>query len=92
MIAHVPLPSGQNVKAHVEITVPPGLYIVAGHICTPNGNTSSNIYTDKAIVVAKASEEANVDLIIPSVGTCAQHFYVPFIAAAAALQQPLPPR
>jgi hypothetical protein len=90
VVAHVPLPYGPKAQAHVEIVVPPGLYIIAGHICTPNGNASSNIYTDKAIVIAKSNEVANVDLIIPEVGTCAHNFYSAFIDANARLPRPLP--
>jgi hypothetical protein len=90
VVAHVPLPYGPKVQAHVDIVIPPGLYLVAGHICTPNGNANSNIYTDKAIVIAKSNEVANVDLIIPDVGTCSHNFYGAFIDANARLPRPLP--
>jgi hypothetical protein len=90
VVAHVSLPYGEKVQAHVEIVVPPGIYMVAGHICTPNGNASSNIFTDKAVAIAKSNEVVNVDLIIPNVGTCANNFYSAFINANAMLAQPIP--
>ena len=77
MVAHVTLPQG---KAHVDIEVPPGMYVVAGHICAPD--RAFNNDTDKAIVVAKCNETVSVDLIIPSVSTCAWNFVGPFVYEA----------
>jgi hypothetical protein len=80
------LPKGD---AHVEVEVPPGMYIVAGHICMQPEDTF-NGYTDKAVVLAKGNEVSNVDLIISTVATCAWQFTVPFVREAVRRRLPDP--
>ena len=60
-----PVPVGQ---AHVELEVPPGCYIVQGHVCGEADHI--NEYTDKAIAIVGCGQEACVNLIVPGVGTC----------------------
>jgi len=62
-ITRVTVPVGES---HVELEVPPGCYIVQGHVCEPGIND----FTDKAIVIAGCNQELCVDLIVPRVRTC----------------------
>jgi hypothetical protein len=83
IVKTVTLPQG---PAHVEIEVPPGMYVVAGHICTPAEAPGFNDYTDMAMVLAKGNEVTNVDLIVPTVGTCVGNILIPFVRAVAQLE------
>jgi hypothetical protein len=86
LVKHVDLQVGE---AHVEIEVPPGCYVVQGHICMfPEVNF--NNYTDKAMVVAGCNQELCVDLIIPLVGTCVLRDLHPFIREALQARVPNP--
>jgi hypothetical protein len=67
-------------EAHVEVEVPPGCYVVQGHVCEPDRNI--NDFTDKAIVMAGCNQELCVDLIVPYVRTCASRDLHPFVREA----------
>jgi len=75
--ARLEVPVGE---AHVEVEVPPGCYVVKGHVCEPDRNI--NQFTDKAIVTAGCNQEICVDLIVPNVKTCALRDFHPFVREA----------
>lgn len=65
-------------EAHVEVEVPPGSYMVRGHVCEPGIND----YTDQAIVMAGCNQEICVDLIVAKVKTCVIRDIHPFVREA----------
>ena len=73
-------------KAHVEVKVPPGLYIVWGKSCDPGKNR----YTDKAMVAVGCHQELCVDLLLPSVRTCVARDLEAFVVQARFLDLPEP--
>jgi hypothetical protein len=81
-IKKVTIPAGQ---AHVEIEVPPGCYRVSGHVC----ERGTNEYTDTAMVMAGCNQKLCVNLIVPSVETCAQNLLVALATAATLADLPM---
>ena len=65
-------------EAHIELKVPPGCYVIQGHVCEPGINT----FTDKAIVIAGCGQELCVDLIVPIIRTCVVRDMHAFVTAA----------
>jgi hypothetical protein len=68
--------------AHVDIDIPPGCYVVQGHVCGENTKPRINDYTSKAIVMVGCNEVKCVNLIVPQAKTCAREFLQPLIAEA----------
>jgi len=64
--------------AHVEVEVPPGCYIIQGHVCEPGVND----FTDKAMVVVGCNQEQCVNLFVPKVRTCVERDLHPFVREA----------
>ena len=81
-VKKVTMPAGQ---AHVEIEVPPGCYRVSGHVC----ERGTNEYTDTAMVIAGCNQKLCVNLIVPSVETCAHNLAVALAAAATLADIPV---
>lgn len=71
-------------EAHVEVEVPPGCYVVQGHVC----EHGTNDYTDKAIVIAGCNQELCVNLIVPQIRTCAVRDLHPIVREARRLGLP----
>lgn len=65
-------------EAHVEVRVPPGCYVVQGHVC----EHGTNDYTDKAMVVVGCEQELCVNLFVPSIGTCVVRDLAAFVREA----------
>jgi hypothetical protein len=80
-IAKATIPAGD---AHLEIAVPPGCYIVKGHICQwPEGKINNS--TDRVMVMACCGDVLCVDLIVPVVRTCVLRDLHPFVRDAMQL-------
>jgi|WetSurSiteA1Bulk_404760.scaffolds.fasta_scaffold05904_2 hypothetical protein len=74
----------ENLKVpHIEVDVPPGCYIVWTRVCY-----NRNEETHKAMVIVRCGEEACVNLILPSVKTCARDGMNAFLARAKELNVP----
>ncbi len=73
-------------KAHIEMEVPPGCYVVHGHVCEPGIND----FTDKAIAIVGCGQEVCVNLIVPKVRTCVVRGLNAFIREARLLNIPQP--
>jgi hypothetical protein len=69
-----PVPVGQ---AHVELEVPPGCYVVKGHVCGEADHI--NEATHWAIAIVGCGQEACVNLILPGVGTCVAQALHPIV-------------
>jgi hypothetical protein len=76
------IPAGE---AHVEVEVPPGCYIVHGHLYM-NG---LNLFTDNAIAIVGCGQVACVDLIGPTVRTCVMRDAHAFTLAAKQANLPI---
>lgn len=81
-IKSVPLPLG---VAHVEIEIPPGLYVVQGHLCDHNTIQDLNEATDRVLVAATCGQEICLNLIVPQFISCVITILNPFIYAATKL-------
>ena len=69
---------------HVEVEVPPGTYVIQGHVC----EHGTNEYTDKAMVVVGCNQDLCVNLFVPTIGTCARRDLNAFVTAARAIGLP----
>lgn len=83
----LPVPVGE--QAHLEIEIPPGCYIVQGHVCGETVNPV-NGETNKAIVMVGCNQEVCVNLIVPEARTCGREFVHPLVTLA--LSHDVPPR
>jgi hypothetical protein len=78
LIKRLPVPIAE--QAHVVAEVPPGCYIVQGHVC---GETIPvNDYTDKVMVIVGCNQEVCVNLIVPGPKTCGMRDMHAFIREA----------
>jgi hypothetical protein len=73
-------------KANVELELPPGCYIVQGHVCGEEPGV--NEFTDKAIVIVGCGQEECVNLIVPRAHTCVVQVMNPVVRALARLNVP----
>lgn len=82
-IKKVNLPKG---LAHVEVEIPPGVYIVQGHFCELNqlmpDKTHVNEATDRAFVTASCGQEICLNLIVPNFVSCVHAILNPLINVA----------
>ena len=70
--------------AHMEVEVPPGCYIVGGHICEPPTHLQEyiNEYADRTMVIASCKQEVCVNLIVHPLKHCI-NINLPIFTAAA---------
>lgn len=67
-------------EAHVKVEVPPGCYKVKGWVC--EHRLHLNEATDTAIAIVQCGQEQCVDLISPTIMTCARNGVHAFARAA----------
>jgi hypothetical protein len=87
LIVHAPVPISKH--AHVDIEIPPGCYIVQGHVCGERVKPAINIETSKAIVMVGCDEVRCVNLIVPWANTCAREFVQPLVENALIQNVPI---
>lgn len=72
-----------SVIKHLEVELPPGCYIVRAWVC------SSNLWSDRAMVIVDCGETACVNLVIPPKESCIANVIAPIAIAAQELKLPL---
>jgi hypothetical protein len=80
LIAAKTVPLGP--QAHVEIEIPPGCYIVQGHVCGERTDPPINDYTNKAMVSVGCDEVKCVNLMVPHAKRCGLEIAHPLVAGA----------